>query len=127
MLFPFKCGLGGIIGSGKQYMSWIALDEVLGIINHIIHVENLQGPLNVVSPHLVTNRTFTKILGKILARPTFLPMPAWLARIIFGEAADELLLSNLQVSPQKLINSGYQFCMPDLEKTLRGFLKSPIE
>ena len=115
MLIPFKLGLGGVIGSGQQYMSWIALDEVLGIIYHILKTESLTGPVNVVSPHPVTNFTFTKTLGKVLSRPTILTVPAALVRLVFGEMADEMLLSSQRVSCSKLTQAGYQFCLPDLE------------
>lgn len=122
MLIPFKLGLGGVIGSGKQFMSWITLDEVLGIFNHILNHESLSGPINVVSPNPVTNYDFTKILGKVLTRPTFLSVPGVFAQFIFGEMADELLLSSQKASCSKLIESGYQFCQPELEKAFRQML-----
>lgn len=122
MLTPFKLGLGGIIGSGNQYMSWIPLDEVLGVIYHILKTDSLSGPVNVVSPNPVTNYTFTKTLGKVLARPTIMRMPALIVRLAFGEMADELLLSSQRVSCAKLLNSGYRFCQPDLELALKQML-----
>lgn len=122
MLIPFKLGLGGVVGSGKQYMSWISLDDLLGIFNHLLQHPDLQGPFNVVAPHPVTNEVFTKTLGKVLSRPTILPLPAGLARFIFGEMADETLLTSQNVSCQKLLNSGYQFCQPELESALSQML-----
>lgn len=122
MLIPFKLGLGGVIGSGQQYMSWITLDEVLGIIYHVLRTESLNGPVNVVSPHPVTNDTFTKTLGKVLSRPTWMRLPVALVRLVFGEMADEMLLSSQRVSCKKLSDSGYQFCMPELEMALRQIL-----
>lgn len=127
MLTPFKLGLGGIIGSGDQYMSWITLDEVLGVIYYILKTDSLDGPVNVVSPNPVTNHTFTKTLGKVLSRPTILSMPATIARLAFGEMADELLLSSQRASSAKLVNSGYQFCQPDLERSLQQMLREKGE
>ena len=123
MLTPFKLGFGGVIGTGKQYMSWVALEEVLGVIYHILTTESLSGPVNVVSPNPVSNATFTKTLGKVLSRPTIFSMPTAIARMAFGEMADELLLSSQRASCAKLLHSGYQFCQPDLELTLRQILR----
>lgn len=125
MLIPFKFGLGGVIGSGNQYISWITLDEVLGIIYHILNTDTLAGPVNVATPNPVTNSTFTKTLGKVLSRPTFLTMPATVAQLVFGEMADELLLASQRVSCEKLIGSGYQFCQPQLEQALQQLLHKP--
>lgn len=122
MLTPFRLGLGGVIGSGNQYMSWITLDELLGVIYHMLKTEELKGPVNVVAPNPVTNYTFTKTLGKVLSRPTVFSMPAFMARLVLGEMADELLLASQRASCTKLIDSGYQFCQPDLEKALRQML-----
>lgn len=122
MLFPFKIGLGGIIGDGDQYISWISINDVVGVINHIINNENLSGPINVVSPNPVTNFNFTKVLGRILHRPTVLPLPAFLAKLIFGEMAEELLLSSTKVSPNKLLKSGYSFQEPTLDIALAKLL-----
>jgi uncharacterized protein len=124
MLIPFKLGLGGVIGTGRQYMSWIALDEVLGVIYHVLKTDSLSGPVNVVTPQPVTNYTFTKTLGKVLSRPTFLTMPVFIAKAAFGEMADEMLLASQRVSCDKLLKSGYQFCQPDLEKALRQIITS---
>ncbi len=123
MLTPFKLGGGGIIGDGRQYMSWIALDDVAGAINHVLVTETLQGPVNAVAPHPVTNREFTKTLGRVLKRPTLFPMPAPAARAMFGEMADALLLSSTRVEPARLVQSLYAFRCPDLDGALRHLLR----
>lgn len=122
MLLPFKLGLGGKIGSGRQYMSWIALDDVVGAIHHAITNEGLMGPVNVVAPKAATNAEFTRALGQALSRPTIFPMPAFAARLAFGEMGDELLLSSTRVEPRKLLSSGYTFQHPELDGALRHLL-----
>jgi uncharacterized protein (TIGR01777 family) len=122
MLTPFKLGVGGIMGNGQQYMSWIARDDVVGIIQHALTADALRGPVNAVSPHPVTNQEFTKTLGQILQRPTVLPMPSFAARALFGEMADALMLSSTRVEPERLINSGYEFQFPELDGALRHML-----
>jgi uncharacterized protein len=123
MLPPFRMGMGGILGSGKQYMSWIILDDAVGAIRHALLTEPLQGPANATAPQPVTNEEFTKTLGKVLKRPTLLPMPAFAARLMFGEMADELLLSSARVQPVKLLATGYAFRYPELEAGLRHLLR----
>ncbi len=123
MLTPFRLGLGGRVGSGKQYMSWIALPDLVGAIRHAIHTEAVSGPLNGVAPAPVTNSEFTRTLGKVLGRPTLFPMPAFMARLMFGEMAEALLLSSTRVSAEKLEQSGYRFEFPDLEAALRGVIE----
>ncbi len=122
ILPSFKYGLGGIIGSGKQFMSWISIDDLIGIVLYVINHEGVCGPINVVSPEPVTNYVFTKTLGKILRRPTFFPFPAFLAKLVLGEMADELLLSSCRAIPQVLQESGYQFLYPDLKGALQYIL-----
>ncbi len=122
MLFPFRMGLGGVLGHGRQWMSWVALDDVVSAIRRVIEDERLRGPLNVVSPKPVTNREFTQTLGRVLSRPALVPMPAFLARAVLGEMADELLLSSARVEPAKLVASGYPFKHPGLEEALRVIL-----
>lgn len=122
MLVPFRLGLGGVVGSGKQYMSWISIDDHIGIILHIINTESLSGPVNAVSPNPVTNQRFTKTLGRVLKRPTLFPLPAFLARLILGEMADALLLSSTRVVPVALQESGYSFLYPQLEPALKHLL-----
>jgi uncharacterized protein (TIGR01777 family) len=122
MLMPFKLGAGGVIGDGKQYMSWIALDDAVGAIQHCLATDTLSGPVNAVGPQAVTNREFTKTLGKVLSRPTIFPMPAAVARLAFGQMADELLLASTHVRPTKLLESTYVFRYPQLEGALRHLL-----
>jgi uncharacterized protein (TIGR01777 family) len=122
MLPPFRLGMGGVVGSGKQYISWIALDDVLGVMHHALRTETLGGPVNVVAPQPVTNYDFTKMLGKVLGRPTVMPMPAFAARLAFGEMADALLLASTRVVPVRLQASGYTFQYPELEGALRHLL-----
>jgi uncharacterized protein (TIGR01777 family) len=122
MLLPFQLGAGGIIGDGKQFMSWIALDDAVGAIQHVLATSALTGPVNAVSPQSVTNYEFTKTLGTVLYRPTIFPVPAFAARLAFGEMADELLLASTRVKPAQLNASGYKFRYPQLEAALRHVL-----
>lgn len=122
MLLPFSMGLGGIIGNGKQYMSWVCLDDVVEMIQHVIANDSLRGPVNLVSPNAISNREFTRLLGHALHRPTLFPMPAFAVRIAFGEMADDLLLASTRVAPKKLMDSGYTFRYPNLEETLKHIL-----
>lgn len=122
MLLPFKLGVGGKIGSGRQYWSWISLDDICGVIVHCIQASGLHGPVNTVSPSPVTNIEFTKTLGRVLARPTVFPLPAFAARLALGEMADALLLSSARVEPAKLIASRFVFKHRELEPTLRYLL-----
>jgi uncharacterized protein len=124
MLLPFKMGVGGKLGSGKQYMSWITLDDVTGIIRYTLDNENVKGPINTVAPNPVTNLEFTKTLGKVLSRPTIFAVPAFGARIAFGEMADALLLSSTRVKPARLLALGYSFQHPDLETGLRHVMEN---
>ncbi len=122
MLTPFRWGLGGKLGSGAQYMSWIAMDDLVGAILHALATPNLQGPVNAVSPNPVTNQEFTRTLAKVLRRPAFFPVPAFLLRLAFGEMGEELLLSSTRVLPAKLKSSGYVFRYPQLEPALQHLL-----
>jgi uncharacterized protein (TIGR01777 family) len=122
MLGPFKLGGGGIVGSGKQYVSWIALDDAVAAIHHALTVAPLSGPVNAVAPHPVTNREFTRTLGRVLSRPTIMPVPAFAARLAFGEMADELLLASARVRPQRLADSGFEFRHPTLDEALQDML-----
>lgn len=126
MLLPFKMGLGGIVGNGKQYMSWISINDVINIIDCMINNQKLSGPYNLVAPQPVTNRTFTKALGHALHRPTIIPLPAFVARMFFGEMADALLLSSGRVSASRLKAIGYKFIDHDLERTLITLLRNKI-
>ncbi len=122
MLLPFRMGLGGAIGSGKQYMSWIAVDDVLGIIAFLLETPSVRGPVNAVSPQPVTNREYTQVLGKVLRRPTLLPVPAMVARLALGEMAEALLLASTRAVPGVLLRSGYHFQWADLETALHHLL-----
>ena len=122
MLPAFRAGAGARIGSGEQYMSWIALPDLVGVIRHALATDSLKGPVNAVAPHPVTNREFTKSLGRILGRPTVVFLPAFAARLLFGEMANEMLLASTRVEPAKLLASGYRFRLPDLEGALRSLL-----
>ena len=123
MVLPFKMGVGGVVGSGKQYWSWISIDDLAGVLLHAVESTNLNGPVNAVAPSAVTNREFTKTLGKVLRRPTVFPLPAFIAQTVLGEMARDLILSSARVEPAQLANSGYTFQHRDLESALRHVLK----
>ena len=124
MLTPFKLGIGGRMGSGAQYMSWVTLDDVVGIIKHALNNEQVRGPVNTVAPAPVTNAEFAKAMGHVLTRPALLPMPAFALRLALGrEMADALLLGGARVEPARLKATGYQFAYPELEGALRHVLK----
>ncbi len=119
MLTPFKFGLGGVTGTGRQWMSWISLtDEVAAIHEAIVNPE-LSGPVNLTSPFPVTNREFTKTLGKVLGRPTLFPLPGFVVKLLFGEMGEKLLLEGQKVLPKKLTDLGFRFSYSDLESALR--------
>lgn len=122
MLFPFKLGLGGPLGNGKQMMSWLTLKDAVHILEFAMGHSELKGPVNAVSPNPMSNREFSNVLGRVLHRPTFLPFPAFLIRLIFGEMGDALLLSSAYVVPEKLIGAGYSFCDPELASTFERML-----
>jgi len=122
MLPPFQLGMGGVIGSGRQYMSWIAVDDVAGVIHHVLANEQLSGPVNAVAPNPVTSSEFTRALGKVLSRPTIFPVPEFACRLAFGEMADEILLASTRVEAGKLKVSGYSFRYPEIEGALRHLL-----
>ena len=123
MLPPFRMGLGGQVGNGRQVMSWIALDDVLSVMSHAIAHDSLSGPVNVVSPNPVTNAEFTRLLAQALGRPAVLPLPAFAARLLFGEMADALLLGGARVIPRRLEDTGFRFAYPRLEQALQHLLK----
>ena len=122
MLLPFKLGIGGRLGSGRQYMSWIDIDDVVGAVSHAILSDALHGPVNAVAPHPVTNREFTKSLGRVLWRPTIFPLPVFAAHLVMGEMADNLLLASARVVPARLLATGYEFRFPELKGALRHVL-----
>jgi len=122
MLMPFKMGLGGKIGSGKQWMSWIHLDDLVGIIMHCIKQNDVNGPVNGTAPNPSTNSSFTKALGKALRRPTFFPMPKIVIKILMGQMGTELLLSGKKILPIKALESGYQFKYATLDSALNNII-----
>ena len=122
MLPPFRLGLGGILGTGRQHWSWVALGDVTGAIQHALITDSVRGPVNVVSPNPATNAEFTRALGRVLRRPTIFPVPAFAARLLMGEMADALLLASARVEPTRLVESGYRFRYPELDAALRHLL-----
>ncbi len=123
MLPIFKLGLGGPVGSGKQMMSWIALSDVVGVISACLLDSSYAGPVNVVAPQPVSNREFSRVLGKILRRPSFLPAPAFVFSLLLGQMARETLLADCRVAPAVLNANGYLFQCPDLETALARTLR----
>lgn len=123
MLLPFKMGVGGRVGSGRQYLSWITIDDVVGVISHTMLTDSLRGPVNAVTPNAVTNLEFTKALGSVIGRPTIFPLPAFAARLAMGEMADNLLLASTRVDPVRLRETGYEFRYPELRGALRHVLE----
>lgn len=125
MLIPFRLGLGGVMGSGRQYVSWIALEDLVEAITYLMFAGHVSGPVNAVAPGPVTNRGFTQTLGRVLRRPTLAPLPAPLVRLLFGEMGQALLLDGARVLPARLLASGFRFRYPDLEGALRSELGVP--
>ena len=123
MLPAFKLGVGGVLGDGTQYISWVTLADVVNIINFIIHNDSIYGPINVVTPNPVTNREFTKTLGRVLRRPTVCTIPRFLLRLLLRDMADETLLASCNVHPKKLLDFGYEFKHPCLENALNSLLR----
>lgn len=123
MLVPFKLGIGGRMGSGSQYMSWIAIDDLVNGIDRVLSDEKLSGPINMTSPNPVTNRDFTETLGNVLSRPTILSIPSIMLRIAFGEMADQALLASQRMIPRRLLDSGFKFNFAELPTALRHLLE----
>jgi uncharacterized protein len=122
MLTPFQLGLGGRVGPGTQWWSWIHVDDIVGAIHHVLDTESLSGPVNLAAPNPVRNIEFTKLLASALGRPALFPVPAFAARLAFGEMAQELLLSSQRVTPSKLEASGYSFRFPELRAALEDLV-----
>jgi hypothetical protein len=123
MLTPFKLGLGGRMGSGRQWLSWIHVDDIVGGIQHVIGTESLSGPVNLVAPNAVRNAEFTRVLASVLRRPVFCPVPEFALGLAFGKmAAEELLLASQRVEPGKLLASGYTFRFSELRAALENLL-----
>jgi hypothetical protein len=123
MLPPFKLGLGGRVGSGLQYWSWIMLDDEIGAMMFLLQNDSLRGPVNAVGPAPVRNAEFVRALGKALHRPTIFPLPEWAVKTLLGEMGEELLLTSARVLPAKLNAAGYRFMHPDLSEALRVTLR----
>ena len=123
MLTPFKLGLGGVIGDGKQWMSWISLPDHIDAILFALENENVRGALNSVSPNPVTNQEFTTVMGEVLYRPTFIPVPEFAVNLMFGEMGEALLLDSTRVIPKRLEDAGFKFKFPDLKKALENAVK----
>ena len=123
MLTPFKFGLGGVIGDGKQWMSWISIDDHIEVINFALENENIRGAVNSVSPNPVTNQEFTAVMGEVLYRPTFIPVPEFAVHLAFGEMGEALLLDSIKVIPKRLLDAGFKFKFPDLKKAIENAVK----
>jgi uncharacterized protein (TIGR01777 family) len=121
MLMPYRMGMGGVMGSGQQWFSWIHRDDMIALLLFLLDVQTISGPVNATAPNPVSHKILTKSLAKALSRPAFLPMPSWLVKILFGEAS-ELLIEGQKVYPAKLLNSGYAFLYPELEPALNDIL-----
>ena len=122
MLPPFLLGAGGPLGSGRQWVSWVSIDDAIGAVHHALLSEGLAGPVNVAAPEPVTSRTFAATLGRVLKRPALLPAPAPALKLLFGEMADTALLSSQRLSAARLLGSGSVFRHPSLELALRHVL-----
>jgi NAD dependent epimerase/dehydratase family enzyme len=123
MLTPFRLGLGGRLGNGRQWWTWVSVRDVVGAIQHVLNHESLSGPVNTVAPNPVTNAEFTRILASVLHRPAIFPMPAFAVRLIFGEMGEELFLGSQRVEPAKLAATGYEFQHPDLKNAVKEILQ----
>jgi hypothetical protein len=118
MILPYRLGLGGRLGSGKQWMSWIALDDLIRAIDHIIHTDSLSGPINLVSPNPVRQEDFSKTLAELLHRPHFFSIPRWALYLALGKMVDDFLLASARVKPTKLLASNFTFNYPDFRSAL---------
>ncbi len=123
MLTPFKLGVGGVVGNGKQWMSWVSLDDVVQIVNFALENEGLRGAVNITSPNPVTNEEFTKTLGSVLYRPTFLSLPEFAVNFVFGEMGVALLLDSTRVIPKRLLDAGFDFKFTELKPAIEHAVK----
>jgi uncharacterized protein (TIGR01777 family) len=119
LLLPFSLGLGGPVGNGKQWWSFVALDDLLYLIHHVLMNEKVHGPVNATSPEPVTNADFAKTLGRVLSRPAFIPVPRFALELALGGMAGPLLFASTRVNPEKLLDTGFEFAYPSLESALR--------
>lgn len=122
MLTPFKLGVGGRVGNGRQWMSWIDVEDMIGAIHHILKADLLQGPVNMVAPKPVTNAEFTKTLASVLSRPAIFPVPQFVVKTVFGEMGETVLLGSQRVEPAKLVGTGYPFRFRELRESLKNVL-----
>jgi hypothetical protein len=122
MLLPFRLGLGGPIGSGRQYLSWIALPDLVAVIQRALADERLTGPVNAVAPEPVTNREFARALGRALHRPAVLPLPAFAAKLLIGGLAKEALLASQRAVPARLQQCDFPFSLPGIDQALTAVL-----
>jgi uncharacterized protein (TIGR01777 family) len=127
MLLPFKLGAGGRLGSGRQYFSWIDLDDLVALYAHILYDDSLEGPVNGTAPNPVSNATFTSSLGRVLGRPTLLPVPSMAVKALFGQLGEEALLWGQRAVPAKVLATGFQFHAEGIEESLRFQLGKPDE
>ena len=127
MLVPFKLGLGGTLGQGKQYMSWVAIDDLARVVFHLLGREDISGPVNVTTPEPVSNRDFSRTLAKVVRRPMLFEVPAPILRLAPGQMAEEMLLTSVRVFPRRLIDSGFVFHYPQLEQALLHLTGKPRE
>jgi len=124
MTLPFKLGLGGKIGSGHQWMPWIHLDDLIGVIDYCVHHPDITGPINGTAPNPVTNAEFTKALGSVVKRPTILPMPGFVVKLLMGQMGEELLLAGKKVIPLKAQQAGFQFKYEYVDDALSDIINS---
>jgi uncharacterized protein (TIGR01777 family) len=124
MLTPFKMGVGGVVGSGKQYMSWITLADLVRVIEFSLENEGMKGPVNVTAPNPVTNEVFTKALGAALGRPTLVPVPEFAIKLLYGEMGEALVLGGNRVVPKKLEAAGFKFLHSEIGEALAAVLKA---
>ena len=124
MLLPFRLGMGGKIGDGRQYVSWISLEDAVAALIYAVENDALRGPVNLTAPQPVTNAELTRTLGRVLRRPTLLPLPAFAAKLVLGELAEEGLLASQRARPKRLLEAGFEFAHPELEGALRHALTS---
>ena len=124
MLLPFRLGVGGKIGDGRQYVGWISLEDAVAALIYAMENDALQGPVNLTAPQPVTNAELTRTLGRVLRRPTLLPLPAFAAKLLLGELAEAGLLASQRVRPTRLLDAGFEFAYPELEGALRHALSS---
>jgi len=122
MLLPFRLGVGGKVGSGKQWMSWVELDDVVEAIRFALRREEVEGPVNLTAPNPVTNEEFTRTLGRVLGRPTLLPVPGFALKLALGEMAEETVLASQRAVPDRLTKAGFRFRYPEIEGALRAVL-----